>query len=110
MDNKDLILCLPSGRKVDLRTSRAIRRELHRVYNDMRSGRLDTAIGTRLVWTLGEIRKAYEAAAVEQRERVVPGGYGGTGGVLLIPAYASEEAWEADTRAAQAKLINETQN
>ncbi len=57
----------PTPPKIDLRDAQAIRRELARVYRDMRSGRIDTSDGTKLAYVLDMIRKAYETGILEER-------------------------------------------
>lgn len=59
--------CPTPLRKVDLRDAHAIRREMASVYRDMRSGALETQQGTRLVYVLDLLRKAYETSALEAR-------------------------------------------
>ncbi len=57
----------PTPPKIDLRDVHAIRREMAVVYRDMRSGRIDTADGTKLAYVLDMIRKAYETGLLEER-------------------------------------------
>lgn len=45
----------------------AVRLEMGRVYNDMRSGAIQTQDGARLVYTLASIGKVIEAEQVEAR-------------------------------------------
>ena len=57
----------PTPPKIDLRDAQAIRREMAVVYRDMRSGKMETQDGTRLVYVLDMIRKAYETGILEER-------------------------------------------
>lgn len=54
--------------KIDLRDPHAIRRELGSVYRDMRAGRILTQDGTRLAYVLDRMLKAYETAALLERD------------------------------------------
>lgn len=53
--------------KIDLRDSHAIRREMAAVYRDMRRGTIETQDGTRLIYVLAELRKAYETCILDER-------------------------------------------
>ena len=53
--------------RVDLRNLEAVRREMARVYREMRAGELPPESGTRLVYVLDRIGKLIETAQVEQR-------------------------------------------
>ena len=57
----------PTPRRLCLRDIDAIRREMGRVYRDARRGQIDTSEAARLVYILGELRKAYEASTLERR-------------------------------------------
>ncbi len=57
----------PTPPKIDLRDAQAIRREMAVVYRDMRSGKMETQDGTRLVYVLDMIRKAYETGSLAER-------------------------------------------
>ncbi len=52
---------------INLHDLEAVRREMARVYRDMRGGRIDTQDGTRLVYVLGQIAKVHEIAVLEKR-------------------------------------------
>lgn len=52
---------------INLHDLEAVRREMARVYRDMRGGRIPTQDGTRLVYALGEIAKIYQASTLERR-------------------------------------------
>jgi len=65
----------PRGRAgpIKLGTPDEMRLELGRVYREMRAGTLDPAVGTKLAFVLGEIRKAYETSVVERRIQAMEG-------------------------------------
>jgi len=52
---------------LNLHDLEAIRREMSRVYRDMRSDRIDTQDGTRLIYALSQIGKLIEATVIEAR-------------------------------------------
>ena len=53
--------------KVRLHTIDDLRLEMGRVYNDMRSGRLEAGEGTKLAFVLGQMVKVFELTAIEAR-------------------------------------------
>jgi len=53
--------------RIDLRNLEAVRREMARVYREMRAGELPHECGTRLVYVLDRIGKLIEVAQVEVR-------------------------------------------
>ena len=53
--------------KTDLRNLEAVRREMGKVYREMRSGELQPESGTRLVYVLDRIGKLIEVEQVERR-------------------------------------------
>lgn len=53
--------------RIDLRNLEAVRREMARVYRQMRAGELPPESGTRLVYVLDRIGKLIETAQVERR-------------------------------------------
>ncbi len=61
------LVVLPAPRSINLHDLDALRREMARVYRDMRAGVIGTQDGARLVYVLGEIRKAFEAVDIERR-------------------------------------------
>lgn len=61
----------PTPHKIDLHDAHAIRREMGSVYRDMRSGRLDIQVGTRLTYVLDMLRKAYETGVLQYRINVL---------------------------------------
>lgn len=63
-----------AARSIRLGTADDIRLEMARVYRDMKSGRIETQDGTRLVYVLGELRKAYETTIIERRMQVLEQG------------------------------------
>jgi len=50
-----------------------IRREMAKVYKDMRRGSVPSQDGTRLVYVLGELRKVFEACELEKRIEALEG-------------------------------------
>jgi hypothetical protein len=64
------VTVLPSP-KLNLHNLEAVRREMARVYRDMRGGAINTQDGTRLVYVLGEMRKLFEILELEQRIRAL---------------------------------------
>lgn len=61
------VVVLPAPRAVNLHNLEAVRREMARVYRDMRSGAVASQDGARLVYVLGEIRKMFEVCDLEKR-------------------------------------------
>lgn len=57
---------LPSPR-LNLNNLEALRREMGRVYRDMRAGKIETQDGTRLVYVLAELGKMFERCELEAR-------------------------------------------
>lgn len=57
----------PTPPKIRLSDLESTRREMAAVYRLMRSGKLDTQDGTRLVYVLGQIGKLIETASLERR-------------------------------------------
>lgn len=53
--------------RINLSSLEDIRREMSRVYRDMRSGEIAATLGTRLVYVLGEIIRVFEASKVDKR-------------------------------------------
>ena len=66
---------LPTPR-MNLYNLEALRREMGRVYRDMRGGKLETQDGARLVYVLGEMRKLFETVELERRIQVLEVGNG----------------------------------
>jgi hypothetical protein len=58
---------LKRKRGVDLSSLRAIKREMCKVYDDSRNGRIDVQEGTRLVYQLQAVAKVQEVIEVSQR-------------------------------------------
>jgi hypothetical protein len=54
-------------RAIDLATMADVRREMSRVYRDMRAGRIETADGSRLVYVLWQMAKLIELAELQPR-------------------------------------------
>jgi hypothetical protein len=61
---------------INLHNLDAIRREMGRVYRDMRNRKIDSQDGTRLVYVLSQMAKVHEIAVLEKKlaelERLVP--------------------------------------
>jgi len=57
----------PSPPKIDLRNAEAMRREMADVYRAMKSGKIKSQDGTRFVYVLGELRRAYETDVLQKR-------------------------------------------
>lgn len=53
--------------KINLHDAAAIRREAAAVYREMRAGKVSTQDGTRLVYVLDIIRKAYDTGVLQER-------------------------------------------
>ena len=60
-------LAVVRNHAIKLHTPDEIRLEMARVYREMRAGKLESQQGTRLVYVLGELRKAYETSVIAQR-------------------------------------------
>jgi hypothetical protein len=58
---------LPPAAKIDLRDPYAVRRELAAVYRDARSGRIDSAVATRLGYLLSQLLRAFETTELQER-------------------------------------------
>lgn len=56
-----------SAPRINLSSSEDIRREMARVYRDMRCQVVKTQDGSRLIYALGEIRKIFETVSLEER-------------------------------------------
>lgn len=57
--------------KIDLHDAHAIRREMASVYRDMRAKNIEPQEGTRLVYVLDMLRKAYETSVLQERLEAV---------------------------------------
>jgi hypothetical protein len=53
--------------RMNLNNIDGVRREMSRVYRDMRAGTVATQDGTRLVYVLSELRKMFEVCELEKR-------------------------------------------
>lgn len=67
------LVVLPAPR-INLNDLDGLRREMARVYRDMRGGRVPSQDGARLVYVLGELRKVFEACDLEKRIAALEGG------------------------------------
>ena len=63
---------LPTPR-LNLKDLDGVRREMARVYKDMRGGSIPSQDGARLVYVLGELRKMFEACELEKRIEALEG-------------------------------------
>lgn len=57
----------PTPYRIDLFNPAGIRREMGKVYRDMRTGKIPAQDGTRLAYVLDMIRKAYETEILQER-------------------------------------------
>lgn len=70
------LVLLPAPR-INLNDLDGLRREMARVYRDMRGGRVPSQDGARLVYVLGELRKVFEACDLAKRIAALEGGNDG---------------------------------
>lgn len=70
------LVVLPAPR-INLNDLDGLRREMARVYRDMRGGRVHSQDGARLVYVLGELRKVFEVCDLEKRLAALEGGHDG---------------------------------
>lgn len=61
----------PADSPINLHDLEAVRREMGRVYRDMRARRIDSQDGTRMVYALSQIAKLHEMAELERRLKQV---------------------------------------
>lgn len=66
------LVALPPPR-MNLTNLDGVRREMTRVYRDMRGRKVDTQDGYRLVMVLGELRKMFEMCEIERRLSLLEG-------------------------------------
>ena len=62
---------LPTPYRIDLKSIDDVRIEMARVYRDMKSQKIATGDGTRLVYVLGQIGKMIELYEIEKRLEVL---------------------------------------
>ena len=62
----EVLLAMPTPR-INLASIEDLRREMGRVYREMRSGTIETQEGTRLVYVLAQIGKLAELYEIEKR-------------------------------------------
>lgn len=55
------------SKKIALHNGEAIRREMAKVYRETRGGKIDSSLGSRLMYMLGLLMKAYEMSEIERR-------------------------------------------
>lgn len=60
-------LCVIPTPRLNLNNLEALRREMSRVYRDMRGGKIEAQDGTRLVYVLAELGKMFERCELEAR-------------------------------------------
>lgn len=60
--NDSPVIVLPTPKVPNLHNLEAVRREMARVYRDMRAGNIASQDGARLVYVLGQMRAMFEAA------------------------------------------------
>ena len=70
------LVVLPTPR-LNLNDLDGVRREMARVYRDMRQGSVATQDGARLVYVLGELRKMFEITELERRLAAIENHNGG---------------------------------
>lgn len=56
-----------SSRAINLHNLEAIKREMGKVYRNMRQGQIESQDGTRLVYVLSQMAKVHEIAVLEKR-------------------------------------------
>ena len=61
------LVVLPTPRAINLHNLDSVRREMARVYRDMRSNRIDSQDGARFVFALSQIAKMFELCDLERR-------------------------------------------
>ena len=61
----------PTPRRIDLKSLPSVKREMARVYRDVRNRKLDSQEGTRLTYMLAQIGKMIEMAELEDRLKVL---------------------------------------
>lgn len=66
----EVLQAMPTPR-INLSSIEDLRREMGRVYREMRSGRIETQEGTRLVYVLAQIGKLAELYEIEKRIAVL---------------------------------------
>jgi len=66
------ISAIPTPR-LNLNDLDGVRREMAKVYKDMRGGAIPSQDGTRLVYVLGELRKMFEVCELEKRIELLEG-------------------------------------
>jgi len=67
-----MVSSLPTPR-LNLNDLDGVRREMAKVYKDMRGGVIPPQDGTRLVYVLGELRKMFELCELEKRIEALEG-------------------------------------
>lgn len=65
------------AKKIDLATINDVRLEMASVYRGMKSGKIETSDGTKLVYVLGQIGKMIEVHEIEKRIELLEAGDAG---------------------------------
>ena len=58
---------VPTPRRINLDSVENVRREMARVYRDMRTGKIPSGEGTRLAFVLAQLGKLLETSVLEKR-------------------------------------------
>jgi hypothetical protein len=58
---------IPTPSRIDLSSINDVRLEMAKVYRDMKSGKIETADGTKLTYVLAQIGKLIETHEIERR-------------------------------------------
>lgn len=66
IDGKTLAI-LPTPPRIDLKTADDVRLEMARVYREMRSEKMESQHGSRLIYVLSQIGKMIETSEIEKR-------------------------------------------
>ena len=71
VDESNITLLPQKAKKIDLHNAHSIRREMASVYRDVKAGKIDPTIGTKLIYMLDANLKAYKVAVQDdQIERI----------------------------------------
>ncbi|NDP48932.1 MAG: hypothetical protein GZ085_11215 [Sulfuriferula multivorans] len=76
-DGKQAALVVLPAPRMNLNDLDGLRREMARVYRDMRGGRIHSQDGARLVYVLGELRRVFESCELEKRLAALEWGHDG---------------------------------
>ena len=70
-EESNVTLLPVKSKKIDLHNPSAIRREMANVYRDMRADKIPVADGSRFVYTLDILMKAYKVAVLDERIQAI---------------------------------------